>query len=352
MKNLLKSGYFSIALLIAVVLPATSFADEVRLTDTAPEVYLVKEGDTLWGIASLFLEDPWRWSDIWEINEQLDNPHLIFPGDEIYLVWVDGQPRLRVRRGDAATTVKLTPQMRIEPLDRAIPVISLEDIGPWLSDHRVVLPEDLEGAPYVIAGAKRKLLSSAGDELYGRGALPEGETGFGVYRQGQIFKDPESGEVLGMEATDIGSARLRRANEGEEGDISEFEVTRVTEEVRIGDRLLPPEAREIAATFQPRAPMNNVEGVMLAVDSGVSQIGTMDIVAVNLGLRDSIEEGHVLLIYQRGELVRDRMTNEMVQIPDTRAGLLMVFRSFLKMSYGIVLKSDRPLAVMDRVVAP
>ena len=352
MKTLLKLGYLLLALLATPLAAPPSLADEIKLTETAPKVYLVKEGDTLWGIATLFLEDPWRWSDILEINEQLDNPHLIFPGDEIYLVWVDGQPRLRVRRGDAANTVKLTPQMRIEPLDRAIPVISLEDIGPWLSDHRIVLPEDLEGAPYVIAGAKRKLLSSAGDELYTRGALPEGETGFGVYRQGQVFKDPESGEVLGMEATDIGSARLRRANEGEDGDIAEFEVTRVTEEVRVGDRLLPPEEREIAATFQPRAPEANVEGVMLAVDSGVSQIGTMDIVTINLGLRDSIEEGHVLVIYQRGERVRDRITNEMVQIPDTRAGLLMVFRSFEKMSYGIVLKSDRPLAIMDRVVAP
>jgi len=327
-------------------------ADEVRLAEDAPEIYRVKEGDTLWGIASLFLEDPWRWSDIWEINAQLDNPHLIFPDDEIYLVWVDGQPRLRVRRGEASNTVKLTPKMRIEPLDRAIPVVSLEDIGPWLSDHRIVAPDDLEDAPYMVAGGGRRLLSSAGDELYARGVLPEGETGFGIYRQGQLFKDPETGELLGQEARDIGSARLRAAETGDEGDVSRFEVTRITEEVRVGDRLLPPEEREISATFQPRAPMNNVEGVMMAVDAGVSQIGTMDVVAINLGLRNSIEEGHVLVIYRRGELVLDRIKNEMVQIPDSRAGLLMVFRSFQKMSYGIVLKSDRPLAVMDRVISP
>ncbi len=345
MKKLLLAGY----LIAALVSTSALHADELRLAESAPEIYLVKEGDTLWGIASMYLEDPWLWPEIWEINAQLDNPHLIFPGDQIYLVWVDGQPRLRVRRGSASNTVKLTPQMRIEPLDRAIPSISLEQIGPWLSDHRIVPPELLDGAPYVIAGAKRALLSSAGDELYARGTFPEGETGFGVYRRGQLFVDPETDEVLGLEATDIGSARLEEVYED---GIAEFEVTRVTEEIRINDRLLPPEVREISANFQPRSPMNNASGFMLAVDSGVSQIGALDIVAITLGLRNSIEEGHVLAIYQRGEVVRDRITNEMVQIPDTRAGLLMVFRSFNRMSYGIVLKSDRPLSVGDRVVTP
>jgi hypothetical protein len=324
-------------------------ADEIRLNQDAPEVYLVREGDTLWGIASMFLESPWLWPEIWDINPQVDNPHLIFPGDEIYLVWVDGRPRLRVRRGDASRTVKLTPQMRIEPLDRAIPVISLEAIGPWLRGHRIVSPEDLENAPYVVAGSQRHLLSGAGDRMYVRGSLPENEVGFGIFRAGEIFVDPETREVLGMEARDIGSARLR---EPQREDISQFEVTRTTEEVRNGDRLLPNEARKISASFQPRAPADTVSGVMLAVDGGVTQIGTMDVVAINRGARDGIEEGYVLAIYQRGEVVRDEIMNEKVQIPDVRAGLLMVFRIFEKMSYGIVLKSNRPLAVNDKVTEP
>ncbi len=345
MKTILITGY----LLLATMLPMAAQADTVRLAENAPEVYLVEEGDTLWGIASMFLEDPWRWTEVWDINTQIDNPHLIFPGDEIYLVWVDGQPRLRVRRGMASKTVKLTPQMRIEPLDRAIPVISLEDIGPWLSGHRIVAPIDLEAAPYVIAGANRHLLSSAGDRLYARGDLPENETGFGIYRAGNLFVDPETGEELGLEAIDIGSARLR---EDHDEDINQFEVTRITEEVRNGDRMLPNEIRTISATFQPRAPSDEVDGVMLAVDSGVTQIGKLDVVAVNRGAREGIEEGYVLAIYQRGEIVRDEISNENVQIPDVRAGLLMVFRVFEKMSYGIVLKSDRPLAVFDRVSSP
>ncbi|MEP5765911.1 MAG: LysM domain-containing protein [Halieaceae bacterium] len=345
MKTILITG----CLLLASILPFAAQADELRLNDDAPEVYLVKEGDTLWGISSMYLRDPWLWPEIWEINEQLDNPHLIFPGDEIYLVWVDGRPRLRVRRGDAAYTVKLTPKMRIDPLDRAIPLISLEDIGPWLNGHRVVLPIDLDAAPYVIAGGQRHLLSTPGDRVYVRGSLPEGEVGFGIYRGGQVFVDPGTREVLGVEAADIGSASL---NEAHEEDINELEVTRVTEEVRKGDRLLPNESREIAASFQPRAPEKHISGVMLAVDSGVTQIGTLDIVAINLGTRDGAEEGHVLAIYRTGEVVRDEIMNENVQIPDVRAGLLMIFRTFEKMSYGIVLKSNRPLEVMDRVTSP
>jgi hypothetical protein len=345
MRKILITGF----LLLASLLPAVVLADTLKLNENAPEVYLVKEGDTLWGISSMYLEDPWLWPEIWDINPQLDNPHLIFPGDEIYLTWVDGRPRLRVRRGDASRTVKLTPQMRIEPLDRAIPVISLEAIGPWLTGPRVVLPEELDQAPYIIAGPQRHLLSSAGDRVYARGEMPEGETGFGIFRAGEIFIDPVSGEVLGLEAKDVGSARLReRHDEG----ITQFEVTRITEEVRNGDRLLANEIRQISASFQPRAPDQPIEGMMLAVDGGVTQIGTLDVVAINRGDRDSMEEGHVLAIYQTGEVVRDEIENENVRIPDVRAGLLMVFRTFEKMSYGIVLKSNRPLAVNDRVTEP
>jgi hypothetical protein len=345
MRTILITGY----LLLASLLPLTVQADEVRLSENAPEVYIVKEGDTLWGIASMFLQDPWLWPEVWDINLQIDNPHLIFPGDEIYLVWVDGEPRLRVRRGDAASTVKLTPQMRIDPLDRAIPTISLEEIGPWLREHRIVSREEMDDAAYVLAGPARHLLSTAGDRLYARGELPEGETGFGIYRPGMLFVDPFTGEELGLEARDMGSARLR---ENHEDSINQFEVTRITEEIRKNDRLLANEPRKISATFQPRAPDGPVEGVMLAVDGGVTQIGKLDVVAMNLGARDGMEPGVVLAIYRRGEIVKDDFENEDVQIPDVRAGLLMVFRTFEKMSYGIVLKSDRQLTVLDKVMQP
>ena len=206
MRRILVTG----CLLLATILAAPTYADEIQLNEDVPEIYTVKEGDTLWGIASMYLRDPWVWPEIWDINPQLDNPHLIFPGDELYLVWVDGKPRLRVRRGEVSRTVKMTPEMRIEPLDRAIPVIALEDIGPWLSGHRIVSPEEIGNAPYVVAGAQRHLLSSAGDMFYVRGTLPQGETGFGIYRRGEIYVDPITKEVLGPTRSCKGSSALRR----------------------------------------------------------------------------------------------------------------------------------------------
>jgi hypothetical protein len=160
---------------------------------------------------------------------------------------------------------------------------------------------------------------------------------------------PLTEEILGYEAQDIGSARLLQAHEE---DIAQLEVTRITEEVRNGDRLLPNEAREIAASFQPHAADEDIGGLMIAVDGGVSQIGTLDIVAINRGHRDGVDGGQIMAIYQTGEIVRDDIARQNVQIPDSRAGLLMIFRAFEKMSYGIVLKSNRPLAIMDRVGNP
>lgn len=185
--------------------------------------------------------------------------------------------------------------------------------------------------------------------MYARGTFPEDEIGFGIYRKGQVYVDPLTEEILGFEAQDIGSARLLEAHEE---DIVQLEVTRITEEVRNGDRLLPNEVRQIAASFQPHAADQDIGGLMIAVDGGVSQIGTLDIVAINRGHRDGVDGGQVMAIYQTGEIVRDDIARQNIQIPDARAGLLMVFRAFEKMSYGIVLKSNRPLAVLDRVGNP
>jgi hypothetical protein len=336
-------------LLLASLLPLSVQADELALTDNPPELYIVKKGDTLWDISGMYLKSPWKWPEIWEVNPQLDNPHLIFPGDELHLVWIDGKPRLRVRRGETSRTVKLTPRMRIEPLDRAISAISLEKIGSWLSGHRVVSPEEMQAAPYVVAGAQRHLLSAAGDLLYGRGVFPEDELGYNILRPGDTYVDPDTQEILGYQAIDIGSATLL---EHHEDALAHFEVTRVTEEVRNADRLLPNEARTISATFYPRAPDGDVNAFMIAVDGGVTQIGVLDVVAVNRGEREGFKQGYVLAIYQSGETVKDPITNKPVRIPDARAGLVMIFRTFEKVSYGLVLKANRPLAVMDKVRNP
>ncbi len=323
-------------------------ADDVTLRDGHPDRHIVVKGDTLWDISGSFLRDPWLWPEVWQVNPQIANPHLIYPGDQINLVYLDGKPRLRVKRGVMGNTVKLSPKMRTSAADSAIPTIPLEKINAFLSRSRVVQNGELEAAPYALAGGQRHLITGAGDELYARGKFPAGETVFGIYRRGQTFSDPDTDEFLGLEATDIGTGKLTAL----ERDLGTLSITRSNEEIRNKDRLLAYKERKITATFQPSSPNNEVEGYIVAVEGGVTQIGFMDIVALNKGERDGLVEGNVLAIDRAGEVVRDQIKNDLVRLPDVRAGLLMVFRTYEKMSYGIVLRATQPLAVMDRVHNP
>ena len=342
----MKARSLSVCLLL-LSLVFSGWLQALELNEDVPEVYVVKKGDTLWGISGMYLTEPWLWPELWDVNPQIDNPHLIFPGDELYLTWVDGKPRLRLRRG---RDVKLTPTMRVEPLDLAIPLIPLDQIGAFLLRHRILDAESLNDSPYIVAGDQEHILSASGDRIYGRGDFPDGERAYGIFRPGDGYYDPITNELLGYQAQDIGNAKLLSSNTDE---VTELEVTRITEEVRISDRLLPMEERILDATFQPRAPTETIEdGFMIAVDGGVSQIGTTDIVVLNKGKRDGLEIGQVLAIYQAGELVFDKVAQENVQLPDTRAGLAMVFEAFEKASYALVLKANRPLKIMDKVKNP
>lgn len=343
----MKTRPLAVCLLLLSLLSSAWLQAAVELNENVPETYIVKKGDTLWGISGIYLQKPWLWPQLWDANPQIDNPHLIYPGDELYLVWIDGQPKLRMRRG---REVKLQPNMRVSDLDLAIPIIPLDQIGPWLQWSRIVAEDELAGAPYIVSGAQQHLLSAPGDRVYGRGDFAEGERVFGIYRPGEAYYDPVTQELLGYQAQDIGNAKLISS---EAEAVAELEITRVTEEVRISDRLLPLRERIIDATFHPRAPDVEIEnGFMIAVPGGVTQIGTTDIVVLNKGARDGLEVGQVLAVYQTGAMVFDTVAQENVQLPDVRAGLAMVFEVFEKASYSIVLRSDKPLRVGDKVKNP
>lgn len=310
-----------------------------------PDRYTVKRGDTLWDISEHFLKSPWLWPEIWYVNPQVRNPHLIYPGDVIRLVYIDGKPRLMVER---SRDIKLTPQVREVPYADAIPALPLEAINNFLSRNRVVDDGVLEAAPYVLAGSEQHLLTGAGQDFYARGALEPNVQVFGVYRKGDPYVDPNTQEVLGIRAKDVGSAKLKAT----EDDISTLGATRSEEEIRIMDRLLPHEERKIDSTFYPNEPESDINGLIISVEDGVSQVGRLDVVAINRGEREGLSIGNVLAIYKTGETVKDRVTNKYVTLPAERAGLLMVFRTFDKMSYGLVLRADRPLKVLDQVKNP
>lgn len=332
-------------LLGACLLLTQAIAEEPQLRDNYPQRHTVVKGDTLWDISSTFLDNPWMWPEIWHVNPQIENPHLIYPGDVIRLVYLDGKPRITVERN---RVVKLSPEIRVVEQGDAIPSISLDKINKFLSRSRIVTAEQLESAPYVVAGESKRLVLGKGDRLYARGDFDDSIAVYGVYRKGETYIDPDTNEVLGVQALDIGSGRMRAL----EDDIATLLMTRTTEEVRVGDRLLTEEQRAIDSTFFPSAPEGEVDATIIAVEGGVTQVGNMDVVVINRGERENMQVGNVLAVYKLGGQVKDRVRGDVVTLPDERAGLVMVFRTFEKLSLGIVLEADRPLAVKDRVRNP
>ena len=343
--------------LLACIASFSAWAEDVQLKDNHPDRYTVVKGDTLWDISDQFLQNPWMWPEIWQVNPQIGNPHLIYPGDVISLTYVDGQPRLSVKRTYRASpgTTKLSPSIHVQPLGDAVPAIPLDVIGPFLTNSRIVQPEDLEGAPYVVSGGEKRLIVGAGDTFYARGVFPEDNPVYGVYRPGQTYYDPVTEELLGLQAEDIGDAKVLRLSDDankKTGDIATMQATRSTQEIRIKDSLLVNDTRVIEASFQPKAPDVDIEGVVMAVEGGVKKFGPMDVAAINKGDRDGVLPGDVLAVYKRSDVIKDRVTGETLTLPEERAGLMMVFRTFDKMSYAIVLESTRTLSVSDKVRNP
>ncbi len=336
--------------------PAPS-ASPVRLRADHPDRYTVVRGDTLWDISARFLEDPWLWPEIWQVNPQIDNPHLIYPGDVISLVYVDGRPQLRVDRGGAAPTglrtERLSPQIRSAPLDQAIETIPYDLIKPFISRPAVIEKGEAKRLPYVLS-TKGHLIAGADHEVYVRGSDFNEGTRYSIVHVGEKLRDPDDGDVLGYEGIYAGEGRIIR-----DGDPATLYLKETEREVLEGDRLVPSDARP-RLDFIPRAPEQAVSGSIISVFDGVALIGQYQIVAINRGQRHGVEPGHVLAIYQAGDKVRDPYKAGMlgsllggrVRLPEERAGEMMVFRSYDRMSYALVMEATSEIRVGDKIQNP
>ncbi len=317
-------------LLLLLFGPLAAAEEQSVLRDGHPDQYVVKEGDTLWGVASKFLTDPWLWPEIWHVNPEIENPHLIYPGDEILLKYVGGDPQLSVKRGPGSRTVKLSPNQQLREGDRyekfaprirssalsgAIPAIPLDAVASLMSTGRIVEQDTLALAPRILAGRTDRLVFGPGDEFYGRGTWQDDTSVYGIFRDGNVYIDPETKEILGYEAIEVGLARAK----SREGDVVTFTLTSVKEDVRIGDRLLPTEERRLESTFYPTPPEQSVEGVIMTVLGGVTQVGRNDVVVINRGQNVGVDVGTVLAIYKRGPTVRDKIYRDTVELPAERA---------------------------------
>lgn len=342
------SRKFVLAVALAGMLGIAWAADDFVRSDH-PARYTVQKGDTLWDISAMFLRDPWRWSDIWYVNPQVENPHLIYPGDVLELTYVDGKLQLRVVE-QGPRTVKLSPRVRATPWDGTIPTVPIDAIGPFLSRPYVVGEGELDTAPYVVDFADEHILGGAGLRAYVRSIDAPDPQKFDLVRPGGPYKDAETGEILGYQAEYVGSGLLKRT-----GDPATVFITDTEQEVVIGDRLLPVTEERALQDFYPRAPASEVRGAIIDVINGVSQIGQYNVVVVDRGARDGLVPGVVLRVDQRGETIRDTVAKDRrtrVTLPDESAGLIMVFRTFDRVSFALVMEAERPMHVLDKVRNP
>lgn len=338
---------------MGLLISLSAAAEVVTLKPGVPERYVVRSGDTLWDISNMFLEDPWLWPDIWHVNPQIDNPHLIYPGDVIGFITVDGETRLttitRTQKVMSDGTVKLTPSVRTTPIEGAIPAIPRNQIAGFLSGNRIFSERELENAPYVLGGHEGRIVLGAGDQIYARGDFGvEPLPAYEIFRQGRTYVDPETREFLGFEARSLGVADFI----DKQGSVSTLKISRSSENIRLQDRLISTSQDQLISNYFPSAPDSDIRGEILSVARGVSSIGQYDVVLLNLGSRESMEAGHVMNIWRRGDLVNDPIAGELVRLPAEQAGLLMIFKTFEKMSYGLVLDASRPLSVGDEVRTP
>lgn len=335
-----------------------------ELAPDAPDSYTVKSGDTLWRISGLFLRKPWRWPELWGMNlADIRNPHLIYPGQVLWLDRSGDRARLRLGQpvgGGSNATVKLSPQVRSGPVGNdAISSVPLHLIAPFLNEAVVFNTDELGGAPRVVAAPEGRVLMSRGELAYVRGDLG-GLRDWRLFRETKPLRDPETQEVLGHEARFVGTAEFVRPGDTVVTADGKAQVVPATvriisnrEEVGIGDRLAPVPSRDFSS-YAPHAPANPVNGRIIAIYGDALSAGQNQIVSLNRGSADGMERGHVLALWQRGATTVDRSDPDraVMQLPDERNGLLFVFSVFDRVSYALILQVQAPVRAGDRFTQP
>ena len=345
------------------------------LAPNAPDIYVVKRGDTLWAISGMYLRKPWRWPELWGMNLQsIANPHLIFPGQTLYLEKTGGFARLRSGIPGQPEEVRVSPRTRTESLvDSALPALQPSLIEPFLVEPQVVEANTLEQAPRIVATVDDRVLMAAGDRAYARGDMvkpleiaPGEPRYFGIYRNAVALKDPATGEILGYEAQFVGKAELVRGESiedtpnGKGGVTSDYvpatvDILSTREEVRAGDRLLPAAARGFMS-YMPRAPQEEVNARVVSIYGASSLVNAAQnqVVAINVGRQDGIESGYVLQLLSAGQRMKDT-TDEaktMIRLPHEKNGMVMVFRTFDRVSYALILGVHNTVHVGDLLINP
>jgi hypothetical protein len=346
---------------VRATITESKLANTIVYEPEYPERYIVQKGDTLWDISSQFLRDPWYWPEIWFKNPQIKNPHLIYPGDILTIIYIGGQKRVQIQKrgedgkilsyGSGMQIIKLSPRVRSKPIDASIPSIPIVSIRHLLSRPIVIDKDVLDNSAYVISSIDNNLANSADDTIYVRKlGTPSGNGLYQLFRPNKPLKDPITDELLGYEALYVGETKLLR-----HGDPATFLVTRSVREILPYDRVIPLDNTDFAHDFSPKPPAFQVRGKIISLVDAISQLARYQTVSLNLGQRDGIETGNLLRIKHVGSVIQDLEEENpdfRVKLPDEAVGIVMIVRTFEKMSYGLVMEADRPISIKDYVESP
>jgi len=328
----------------------------------APDIYTVKPRDTLWGISGLYLKSPWRWPELWGMNlQEVKNPHLIYPGQVLFLDKSNGRARLRMGQPmDIAGNGRLSPRVRARDVSLdGIASIPFNLIEPFLNEAVIFETNQLADAPRIVAAQEGRVLLSRGDTAYVRGELGQ-EREYRIFREPRPLRDPTTKEILGYEATYVGASEYTvegetRTNAEGKAEIvpATFTVTSIRQEAGVGDRLSPVPSREYT-NYAPHPPAGPIAGQIVSIYGESLTAGQNQIVALNKGAKDGMERGHVLALFRDGKVVVDPTVKnrEKLKLPDERHGVLFVFRVFDRMSYALILSVKDPVAPGDRFTQP
>jgi len=338
--------------LICLLLPILACADEFLIRADAPDRYVVVKGDTLWDISGKFFEDPWKWPFIWGLNKDtIKDPHWIYPGDVVALNRGNGALYIKdINSTESQDTsesqaVRISPKIREGMSDHdAIPSIPVAALAPFISQPLVVEEDALDDGPTLVGGREGRVLFSTGDTVFAQGLSKELGENWQIYRAGKKLVDPDSDELLGIEAIYLGEAEVKKF-----ADVSTMTITSTVQEIRQGDHLVE-SSPENANNYLPRAPVTDITSRVISIYGGVSQAGQYMAITLNKGTREGLEIGHVLALYHKGEVVESN--GEEYTLPDERYGLAFVFRVFEKVSYALVMESTMPVQLMDNAQTP
>lgn len=322
-------------------------AEVIAINPQIDAEYVVKKGDTLWDIAAYYLQAPWEWPQVWQVNPQIANPHLIYPGDVLVLSFINGKPVIGFRQDSLEQ--RLSPSVRRTNLDDAVPPIPLDIIGAFLKGPRIIDTSTWKQAPYVLAFEDDRLLGAVGNAVYARNMRKRTDRFWQVLHKGQLIRDPDSGKKLGFECTPVGSLELTRFENPAEG-----KVTQVHREILRGDRLFTAAMKPLPGSFMPASPDEPVDARIAAVYDGRTAAGQYQIVAINKGLNAGLKLGNVLQIHQDGGTTLDptKTLFREVKLPPLDIGRLMIFDVSENLAYALVMEATRGVRAGDKATEP